>query len=143
MTSCKHLWAQSTLKAFESEQYLMADAICYGLNQILCEAKYSDVNLECVVILPPCYWQLFNVVDSGLMIDSLTSKFVPKTFNFYDIILVSANIQKSHWMGYAIFHKIYEIFELNSKASISLDQPITILQCIYYDIELDIVWIRC
>ena len=96
MTSCKHLWTESTLKTFENEQCLIVDAIYYSFNQVLCKAKYSDVNLKCVVRLPPHCWQFFNVVDSVSMIDSLTYKFVLKTFNLYDFIFVSANIQKSH-----------------------------------------------
>ena len=119
MTNDKTSWTKSTLKSFESKNWLTDKGLCYGLTQIIKKAeKHDKVKTKHIIILPITYWGLFE--SSGLNINRVTSKLLPCKIDFYDIIFVAANANRNHWMGCAIFPKLCEIFELNSKPTISL-----------------------
>ena len=121
ITSDKALWTEVTLKCFQDKQWLTENALSYGLNRIIhqAQAREGSESLKRVVVLPVSYWRQFNLVDCASEIDSLTSRYLPKTLHFYDVIFVPAKIKQYHWMAYAFFPKLFEILELNSHSSIS------------------------
>ena len=129
ITSDKALWTEATLECLRDNKWLTDDAIVYGLNRIVHQAQRREdcESSKRVVILPITYWREFIAGNHTSQIDFQTSKLLPRTLKFYDIIFVPVNVTNNHWVAYAYFPKVREIIELNSLHGLSANKPLIIL----------------